>query len=332
MAANIDQVLEKVQKLLNVEGRTPEEAAAYVEKAAEILAQYDMTIEDVGQLKADPRTSVAKGDVLAKKTRGKADGWKADLLVTVARHFDARVTVTYEVEMTKSGRQRSVQHYRLIGFKHDLDAARYAFSFLVHEIERLGKEYARPMWDEIKGNAKSWGVSVHEAEADYVRWNGTHPLKAELYFVRGATETVVEALRSDRARREEARRADPNPNALVVQKEAEIADFIGRDAYGDRWEEVKRQRADWKVRAQEQEAARVAREAEERATETPAARARREARERKEAAKEAKRQARASEAYWRRYEREQAKIDHSALNAGQRAGRTISIRPGIKEA
>ena len=324
MAMDIDKVLDRVRKMLNVEGRTPEEAAAYVEKAHAILAEYDLSIEDIGQLKADPRTSVAKGDATTRTTRGKPDGWKADLLRAVAWAFECRVLQYWESERTKSGKYRTIYTYHLVGFKHDLEAARWAYQYLETEIVRQGKAYARVKWDEIAELARAQGMSHHDAESQYVWDTGTHPLKAELYFIQGATQTVAYAL-SQEARNRREMAAAANPFGLVVQKQAELEDFIGRERHGDKWPEVK-ERQERIRKEQEERSARlseVLRNEEEddrpEKKETAAQRRRRIAREEREARKA-----------WARYEREQAKIDHDALEAGQRAGREINWKEPVR--
>lgn len=335
---NIDEILARVQKLLNVEGRTPAEAAEYIRKAHDILAEYDLTIESVGQLKSDPRTSIAGREGITEAVEGKPDGWKADLLFEVARLFDARVINHSQMERTKSGRYRRRYVYELVGFGHDLEAAHYAHSFLVGEITRLAKAHVRPMWDTIKDNAKKWDVSVHEAEKTYVEWGYSHPLKAELYFIRGAAEAVESNLRVERRERDMKRRQDveANPNALTVQKDEELNEYIGRRQYGDRWEAEKARRAStseayaamWE-RERAAAAEKAAREAEKRARETPEQTARREARE---AARRAKEEAAEDRAYQRREEarwRREQKVDHAAHRAGYAAGKDISIRPGV---
>lgn len=321
---DIEQILAKVQKMLNVQGRTPEEAAAYVEKAHAMLAQYDLSIEDVGQLKADPRTSVAKGDATTRTVKGKPDGWKVDLLRSVASAFECRVIAYGEYERTKSGRGRWAQTYHLVGFKHDLEAARWAFAYLEGEIVRQGKAFARIKWDEIAALAKAQGMSHHDAESQYTWDTGTHPLKAELYFIQGATQTVSFAL-SQEARNRRDMAAAANPHGLVVQKAAELEDFIGREQYGEKWDEIKARREAARVAAEQRVnagfgdmSAYTEAKAKEK-PETAAQRRRREARE-----------AREQEKWERRYWKEQAKIDHDALQAGQRAGRNINWKEPVR--
>lgn len=333
----LKKIAEQVAGLLSMDyegaqdsgGHTPEEAAERVRKAHELLAKYDLSIDDIGALRSDPRTAVRRGTEVTRQTDGKPDGWKVDVLRAVAILYGVQIAGRRDVELTKSGKYRTFTSYVLIGFKHDVEAAHYAHTFLVEEITRLSKEYSRPMWEAIKANAKAWGVSVHEAESDFARFEGKHPLKAEVYFVKGAAQTVDGALRRAARDEREAAVAD-NPNALVIQKAEVIADFIGRETYGDKWESVKAARAETLDRWRREAAERTAREAEERASETPVERRRREAREAKEQAKEARRNARATDAYYRKLDRETAKMDHDALAAGQRAGQELRIgRTGI---
>lgn len=315
---DLDAILAKVAKLLNVKGRSPEEAALYVEQAHAILAKYDLSIASVADLEADVRTAVRQSATVARAATGKPEGWKTDLLESVAAAFECRVFYAYEYEETKSGRLRLVRSGQLVGFGHDVEAAGYAQSFLVGEITRLAKDYARAMWDEIKADAADLGISVHYAESRYVRHHDTHPLKAELFFIKGATQTVGESLRAEaRARKDAATRE--NPNALTIQKSDSIKDFESQRDYGMSWADLRAkreaERAKWAtvtVAAKGDTPERLPR------PETARARAAREARE-----------ARESDRYWRRYQREQAATDHSALRAGQEAGRTIKIRAGV---
>lgn len=323
----IDAILAKVQKMLNVTGRSPEEAATYVEAAHALLAKYDLTIESVHDLKADSRTAVRKADAGTKTVEGKPDTWKADLLKAVAEAFECRVAWTRETVRTPGGKYRTESTGNLIGFGHDVEAAGYAQSFLIGEITRLAKEYSRVKWDEIKYLARDRGISNHDAESIYVARGYSHPLKAELYFIKGATQTVTESLTAE-ARRRSYEATKANPNALVVQKSDAIRDFVYQEAYGKTYAEYKAEQD-----------ARIAKWAAEEATrkptggtslvttdktrpESPSARRRRE-----EA--EGRRRAREERTEWNRYIREQRSTDHSALRAGQEAGRTIKVRHGI---
>ena len=137
----IERVIAKARKLLSVEGRTPEEAAAYVAKAQSLLEQYDLTMESVASLAADKRTSIGYGGHVMATTEGKPDGWKGDIFEAVAKTSDCYTAYDYEYEETPSGRSRLVKRGKLIGFAHDVEMAGYELSFLIGEVQRLAKEY-----------------------------------------------------------------------------------------------------------------------------------------------------------------------------------------------
>lgn len=320
---DLDAIVVKVQKLLALgTSSNPNEAQAAVQKAQDLLAKYDLTMDSVTDLKADPRTAVRQGGVASTATEGKPESWKSDLLEAVARAFECKVTWSHEYTETRTGRYREVKSGMLIGFGHDVEAAGYAQSFLVGEITRLAKEYSRTHWDAIAQLAEEMGWAHGQAESFYSGNSGTHPLKAELYFIKGATETVREALERDAWERRRAATAQ-NPNALVVQKESAIRDFIYQERYGMSY-------ADWRAKWDAEMAARKAAEEPTEAstsalTKEPSPSTRRRAEEAAE-----RRRRRADERYWREQERERKATDHSALRAGQEAGRTIRIRPGVE--
>lgn len=346
---NLDDIIRKVQALLNVEGRSPEEAAAYVAKAQAMLAKYDLSMETIANLKADKRTSVRKAEKSdASVTEGKPESWKADILQAVADAFDCRVIFDHAIERTKSGRYRSIRHGYLVGFGHDVEAAGYANAFVVAEITRLAKEYARAGWDTIRNRAALYGISVHDAERDYVDMTGTHPLKMEISFIKGAAETATEVI--SREAREMRRRArEANPNALVIQKREEVDDEYERL----RWGMTPEQWAARKAKQAEREAAggvgdlsaylaqrRREYEAEQakHAAETPAqhakcerAAARKAAAEAREYAKWERKEARRAQAEANRAARAAERLDWHAVRDGRAAGSALSIRPGIKQ-
>jgi hypothetical protein len=352
VAKSLDDIMEQVRKLLNVEGRTPEEAAAYVEKAHAVLAAHDLSIEDIADLKADSRTAVRKGDSETTVTEGKPEGWKADVLEAVAAAFECRVLFTSAFVESKSGRLRQVRHGSLIGFGHDVEAAGYANSFLVHEITRLAKAYAREMWDSIKDIQYTYDWTHQRAEAYYAETRGTHPLKAELSFLKGAAETVGDTLIRDARERRRAAMAD-NPNALVVQKAEEVNDEYDRIAWGytpEAWaarkERMAKQQEEWTANAApadlsayvEQLRREQAAEEAKHAAETPAQhekcirkQERKRAKDRAEERAFRERQARKEQAERNRQAKAAARLDPHALEAGRRAGREVAIRPGIRK-
>lgn len=327
--ADLDRIIDKVRKLFAL-GTSPNEheAAAAVAKARALLEEYDLTIESIGDLTADSRTGIRKGSSIVSVTNGKPEGWKWDLFESVAQAHECHTACLYVYDTTPGGKQRSIKTGNLIGFGHDVEAAGYAMSFLVGEIERLAQAYADVLWAEIRGYRDANGLTQHDAESQYTERTGRHPLKAKLYFIKGATESVVGHMNDihwERAAkaREAQRAADSagtaNPYAVVLAKDSAISDFIFKERYGKTRAEAN---AEW-----EAQRSRIAGETTCHAVavkvETDAQRRKREEREQ-----------RANERYWsaqdRKRERELAKMDRDAFGAGSEAGASIRVRPGIK--
>lgn len=328
---DLAKVIDKVRKLLAL-GQSPNEheAALAVAKAQELLAQYDLTMESIGDLKADKRTSIRKAEAATIATEGKTDGWKAELFEAVARSSDCHTAIEYQREVIRSKRPmwvpdgdnfrdpepktRTIKLGVFIGFGHDVEAAGYAFSFLVSEIERLAQAYADAMWAEIRSFAEEIHCTHQEAEAEYTRSTGRHPLKAKLYFIKGATSAVCDTLGEEHYRRHRAAQ-DTNPNAIVLHKSAAIQDFIYMERYGKTKAEYD---AEWESKMEVY-----------RRDRQPVVDSRTEEQKRKDEAEWARRYKRVEEAARRQAEREWRETDHHAVQAGREAGEQIRVRPGV---
>lgn len=308
MTPEVVKVLDKARKLLAL-GQSPNEheAAAAVAKARSLLAEYDLAMESVEGLKADPRTSVRKATTGVATESGKPDGWKADLFEAVAKFHDCQHEWTY----TYNGR-KCTKTGVLIGFGHDVEAAGYSYAFLQGEIERLAKQYAAVMWAEIKVLAEQMEVPHTQAESTYTARTGRHPLKAKLYFIRGAVGTVTSRLGEVHWHANHAQAG--NPHAIVVDKRRSVLDFVYQERYGCTYAEYQARQEAAVAKWRAENPARPARQP------TAAEQRRFEARSRK----------------WQRQaeraaEREWAATDHQAVSAGRAAGAQIRLRPGVGE-
>lgn len=317
--ADLEKVIDKVRKLLAL-GTSPNEheAASAVSKAQALLEAYDLTMESVEDLKSDKRTSIGKGDFFGQslETRGKTDGWKKDLFSAVAYSFDCFTDERSETDPTHPSRCRRVG--RFIGFAHDVDMAGYSLSFLIHEIERLAQDYADTLWAEIRAFRDERGISQHDAESEYVRLHDRHPLKAKIYFTKGAAESVADNLRTGYYKRQREA-VSANPNAIMLRKREAVEDFLYMEQYG----RTKKQQAEfWEIERKKWAEKYGSITPAPTPTETPAqARARRERQDR-----EWRKQCERAE---RRRAREEAETDHRAYQAGSVAGSSISINPGL---
>lgn len=321
---DLPKVIDKIRKLFALGTSSNEnEAAAAVAMAQKMLAKFDLTIESIEDLKSDQRTAVAHGTHVVQTVQGKPDGWKADLFEAVAGTSDTFTAYQHEVETIGGGRTRRIKKGHLIGFAHDVEMAGYALAFLTKEIERLAQEYADVMWAEIRQIEKANGITHQQAESYYVERTKRHPLKAKLYFIKGAAETVIRKLWEDYHFRRDAAARD-NPMALVLVKRQAVEDFISMERYG-------KTKAQMNAEAE----ARMAKWREEHAekypttelavpTETEAQRRKREERE-----------ARENERYWDAQDRKraakEAAMDKVAYREGKVRGEAVTVRPGITD-
>lgn len=311
---DLEKIIERIRKLFALGTSSNEhEAALAVEKAHELLAQYDLSMDTIENLKSDKRTSIKAGETSARVVDGTPEGWKRDLFEAVAQTSDCFATWTYCTGKTSKGKDRQEVHGAFIGFRHDVEMAGYAFSFLVAEIERLAQEYSNVLWGEIKEWRLDRNITQHQAESQYTAETGRHPLKAKIYFTRGAAETVRTLLFQDLQRRQDTA-ARANPHALVLAKRAAVQDFIYQGRYG-------MTKAEYDAK---NKAAMMAYEA---ANPSVARRVKTE----KEMRAEEAANRRWERGFYARQERESRATDHDALRAGREAGRRVSVRPGIPD-
>jgi hypothetical protein len=327
---DIERVLELVRKLLNTKGRTPEEAAEYVAKAQALLQQYDLEMEDAVNVTADRRSSVREERGIEVARYGKPEGWKADLFRAVAETNDCYVVITDYGE-TVNGVYKRGTFARLVGRHSDIEMAHYVFDFLVGEMLRLSNEYGKERWQEIWDLAAERGISKHDAESIYVERTGTHPLRAKLSWLKGATRSVIMTLRRDKEARTAATRTDAPAGAstalvVVERKAADIKDFLDEQAAKRYGMTLEQYRAQQQAARERREAAVAAMRAEPPKPVKPETDAQR----RKREEREERADARWREKYWREQERAARSTDRDALRRGEQDGARISIRPGVK--
>lgn len=318
MAVEMERIISKVEKLLALGTSSNEhEAASAVAKAQDLMEAYGLAMEQVTGRKA-VKDDVREGTAFDVFEQGKTTAWRMDVLETVARTSGVWIARSYRSERVESKHAKYGTRYAtfrtayFVGLPADVQMAGYAYSFLVGEIERLAQEAANVHWAAIRADAKRYGISVHDAEADYVRYNGTHPLKAKTSFTKGAAEGVVSMLNTEaRARRQTA---SADANALVVNRDAIIRDYWYQKNYGKSYDEYM---AEIK--------ARMAADPNPNAVAKPLS------------PSAARRQSEAADRRWRRQEearqraeaRKWAAMDKDAYFAGVDAGRSMRVRPGV---
>lgn len=318
MAVDMERIIAKVEKLLALGTSSNEhEAAAAVAKAQDLMEAYGLAMEQVTGRKA-ARDDVREGTAFDVYERGKPTAWKEDVLQAVARTSGVWVARSSRSErvtskVTKNSRYAYWRTAYLIGLPADVQTAGYAYSFLVGEIERLAQVEADAHTARIVARAKRYGMTIHAAEADYVAYEGTHPLKAKSSFTKGAAEGVVAMLDSEARKRRS--QATTETNALVVNRDAIIRDYWYMKQYKMTYAEYQ---AHIKARMEETP---VTPSTVAKPLSPSAARRMSEAAERKYQRQEQARQ-RAEDRKW-------AAMDKDAYYKGVDAGRTMSVRPGV---
>lgn len=252
MAVEMNDIIRKVEGLLALGTSSNEhEAASAVAKAQDLMLKYGLTLERVqGKAKAADVNETDHFDVFE---RGKPTEWKMNVLREVARTSGVWIVQRSRSELVESKHAKYGSRYAtyrtafFVGLPMDIAVARNAYEFLVAEIERLAKEYAAGHWQAIRDIAKRDGISVHSAERQYTWSTGTHPLKAQASWTKGAAQGVIEMLNIEHRKRMAG--AGLEGNELVLNREAIIRDYWYVKQYGKTYDqymaEMKERNAKW---------------------------------------------------------------------------------------
>lgn len=305
-----DNIIRRIQKLLELSNNPNEnEASAAAAKVTELLAQYNLDLAVIRQ------TAVAGGTVVAEEKREKTKvnrsamyAWQRELWAAIAEsnfcwHW---VVDEWTGKYDRSFNRTYVKRHVILGSESNAKAATILGEYLCDTIERL---LPYPNTERLSRSAISWRTGCAETLKQRINTQ-TAELK-ERKAAEGASSTAL-TLRD------------------VFQKEYE-ANYdaqYGEGAYARKLAND----AEWDAARAEREASYAQAEAEEEALrvkaladETPAQRERRLKREEKEEEAQRKRNRRASNAYWNKQDRENAKIDRSAYRQGIEAGVSISL-------
>ncbi len=329
-----EDIIAKIGALLETKGRTPEEAALYVAKANELAEKHGIALYELSGRKAKMQSDVRETAGMDIYERGKPQAWRLTVLKAAAEAAGVHVFTGYRWDRVEKGTpgkpgfrvmNKTIITAYFVGLPLDVEVAGYTFDYLVREVERQAKDHAKPTWETIRGIAKDRGMSIHDAESAYVNdppWWGTHPLKQETSFRKGAAQGVAEALKGMSDTRAAT---DDSTMALVVDREAAIKDYLSVKLYG---KTVAEREAETHERMEKIMAAEKERQAN-----LPAKPARKfkswtKADERRYQAS-IRRGERAAQAKHNKYWRG---VDVASWQGGREAGRAMQVRPGIKGA
>lgn len=127
---NHERLIDRVRKLLNLATSTNEhEAAAAATKAHALLAEYNLTLADVGE---EARASSATKS--RTKTRKKLECWAYDLAKYVSEAFDCDYYHRGDGQTT------------FIGVGADAEVCAWTFGYLYKTLLRMASTYMRDKW------------------------------------------------------------------------------------------------------------------------------------------------------------------------------------------
>lgn len=144
-----DEVISKVRRMLNTNGRTPEEAAQFAAKAQELIDRHRLNVADLEyganekEREDEPIKNYGYEDPIDNvKAGGYRETWTQRLASIVGEHNGCRCFWSRNNGRT----MRDGITIRIVGKPSDVEATRYLYSFFKRQIEELQKV-------ECKGNS-----------------------------------------------------------------------------------------------------------------------------------------------------------------------------------
>lgn len=132
---NIQAVIEKVKKLLQLSKSTSANEAAVASSIAnKLIDEYRLSVADFADTVAD---EIVKDDSYLYET-GRVIPWKAQLASQLAHFYGCSIVIEHTYPSN-----RKTSHYKMIGRKADIDICRYMFSWLLSECNRLANKEAK---------------------------------------------------------------------------------------------------------------------------------------------------------------------------------------------
>lgn len=137
----MDKVLERIKKLIALSKSSNEnEAAIALERAQEMLAEYNLTLDDIADAD-DPDIVVDAGkvhDIMPYRR------W---VVTTVAELYFCEGIYTHVLRRSKSGSIYKCERIVIVGARHNAMVARLMYEYIVKTIDRLARESAAPLKD-----------------------------------------------------------------------------------------------------------------------------------------------------------------------------------------
>lgn len=135
----MDNIIEKIKKLLDLsKSKNIHEAAAAAKAAEALISKYRIS---EAELSSSDTESLPVEDINILYETARVVSWKSSLAIRLAKHYGCAIFNDALLRASKSGQK--VSRYRLVGQQSDLDLTRFMFGWLTSEIERLCKYNCR---------------------------------------------------------------------------------------------------------------------------------------------------------------------------------------------
>lgn len=169
--------IEKVKKLMALAaGNANEHEAAATERANFILAQMNLSMEELKASSGQDTGARKKDRLVGGFYQHERDMWKA--IAELNFCFYTTVKVTYDDDTAKKERRKYAHHHQLIGRTVNILASQLMADYLLQTLERLTREYC-------------------ELERPWEKW---HPRSSTaVSFRKGAAERLIENINTRRA-------------------------------------------------------------------------------------------------------------------------------------
>lgn len=314
-----ESIIRKIQALMNVAGRTEEEAASFMAKAQELMAAYNVDVTILGQNTPSSSTESLGGPREKQRTARTAQyDWQQQLMKAIAEanfcwHW---ITEVYETDRVMRGgkvkkfdRPHKMRRHVILGKEANRAIVEMMYNYLIDTIEAILPFENR---DRLSNDAHIWRRGCTDRLCERIK-EKAESLKTQSDSVASAAPVGSAGC------------------AITLRSVAEKEYQANYDArYGEgAWARSKANEAKWASQEYQQEQQRryELREAEQRAkllAETPAQRAKREAKEAREAERREQRWAREDE-------KEASKRSGRAYWQGRDRAESINLDSQLKE-
>ena len=157
-----DKIIERIQKLMALsQSSNVHEASNAAARAAELLADYNLSMGDVGEVSED--ADAVESEVSYEYKTRSTPRWIGILFNGVVKGFGCQGW------LTRNRARTSRPYLTVVGRRSALDTVKYMFPYLMNEINRLCEvEFTKLVGSTGKGHGKTWRNNFRVAAAGVI--------------------------------------------------------------------------------------------------------------------------------------------------------------------